>query len=131
MSFELFLVRDNGGPWDKLMRVNINEQPFRDNEIEFAILHCEEPLGKPFSLRLYTCSVYENIIQAYTLDPPVPARIPFKQDMCVICTVNKPDILYLSCGHLCICDSCDKMQPINTCPLCRKECVNKFYLGPS
>ena len=58
----------------------------------------------------------------------IPPRIPLEQDTCVICVTNNPNILYSSCGHMCICDSCNRMHPVNTCPLCRSGCVNKFYL---
>ena len=32
----------------------------------------------------------------------------FKNDLCVICLEGIPNVLFCSCGHVCICEECNK-----------------------
>ena len=52
--------------------------------------------------------------------PPVEA---FKEDCCVVCLESKPNILYLDCMHIAICDSCDPLKKTGrkNCDVCRSE----------
>ena len=43
----------------------------------------------------------------------------FKAEECAICLVNKPNVLFCSCGHLCICNKCNKIKRLYVCPACR------------
>ena len=128
MSFEIFIVPD-GGPWITLIRGYVeNGQSLNEVDPDFVTVdRYGILLDKPFSLWLYGRNLYESLLPVHI--PTILPRIPFEQDTCVICVTNKPNILYSDCGHMCIYDSCDKAHPINTCPLCRRGCVNKFYLG--
>ena len=45
----------------------------------------------------------------------------FKYDECIICLTNLPNVLFCDCGHLCLCEECDKMKSLNTCPVCKTE----------
>ena len=45
----------------------------------------------------------------------------FKTEECVICLSTKPNVLFCSCGHLCICNKCNKIKKLNVCPTCRTE----------
>ena len=45
----------------------------------------------------------------------------FKSDECVICLTNPPNVLFCNCGHLCMCEECDKVKSLNTCPVCKTE----------
>ena len=47
-----------------------------------------------------------------------PPTETYRQDCCVICLESKPNILYLECMHIAICDSCDRV----------KECVEGGFL---
>ena len=106
-----------------------NNESFRKDEIEVGAADRYGLIfGKPFSLRLCVLNFYKSLLPEDMDDPPIPPHIPFKQDTCVICITNKPDILYSGCGHMCMCSSCDRAHPVNTCPLCKSEYVNKFYL---
>ena len=107
-----------------------NGEPFNKNEIDFLRVEKRGIIfTKPFSLRLCVCNVYLQVLpDDNTDDVPIPAKILFYEDHCVICTAYKPNILYASCGHVCICRSCDGLYPFNRCPLCRKSTDNKFYL---
>ena len=83
-------------------------------------------LDKPYGLRLHVHNWYKSPLP--NLAPQILSRIPFELETCVICTVNKPNILYANCGHMCICCSRDWVDHVNACPLCRAECANEFYL---
>ena len=45
----------------------------------------------------------------------------FKSDDCIICMVNKPNILFCNCGHLCECVGCYKLKTLSTCPICKMD----------
>ena len=46
-------------------------------------------------------------------DVPVPITPPeetYKQERCVVCLESAPNILYLDCMHIAVCDFCDHMK---------------------
>ena len=45
----------------------------------------------------------------------------FKSDECIICMVNKPNILFCNCGHISICTECYKLKSLSACPICKIE----------
>ena len=45
----------------------------------------------------------------------------FKSDECIICMVNKPNILFCNCGHLCYCTECYKLKSLSACPICKTQ----------
>ena len=45
----------------------------------------------------------------------------FKSDDCIICMVNKPNILFCNCGHLCECVGCYKIKTPSICPICKMD----------
>ena len=55
-------------------------------------------------------------------EPPVET---YRQEKCVICLEAKPNILYLDCMHIAICDSCDQLKSETSlrlmCDVCRAE----------
>ena len=53
-----------------------------------------------------------------------PIRKTITESECVICYENKPNMLYLECMHLCICNVCDSKGRFNKCPLCRTKIKN-------
>ena len=44
----------------------------------------------------------------------------FKLNECVIC-LKPPNVLFCNCGHIPICEECDKTKSLNACPVCRTE----------
>ena len=44
----------------------------------------------------------------------------FKEDNCIVCMENKPNILFCNCGHLVICSNCFQSYNDNKCIKCRK-----------
>ena len=55
-------------------------------------------------------------------------KTTIKEDDCVICLENKPNILYTECMHFAVCTSCDKKGDFKSCPLCRKKIKNQRIL---
>ena len=58
------------------------------------------------------------IVEEYT-----PPKETYRQDHCVVCLEAKPNILYLDCMHIAICDSCDRLKKTgrDNCDVCRAE----------
>ena len=56
-------------------------------------------------------------------EPYTPPVETYRQDCCVVCLESKPNILYLDCMHIAICDSCDRLKKTgrNNCDVCRAE----------
>ena len=59
--------------------------------------------------------------------PPVE---PHREDCCVACLEAKPNILYLDCLHIVICDSCDRLNKTGrkNCDTCRAEISRRIAL---
>ena len=53
-----------------------------------------------------------------------PTRKTITEPECIICFENKPNILYLECMHLCVCNSCDIKGKFHKCPMCRTRIKN-------
>ena len=47
-----------------------------------------------------------------------------KEDDCIICIEEKPNILFCNCGHMVICDKCFNKLENTKCPKCRE--INKI-----
>ena len=55
----------------------------------------------------------------------INTKLTFKSDDCVICLTNSPKVLFWNCRHLCMCEECDKVASLNTCPVCKTETTIK------
>ena len=60
-------------------------------------------------------------------DNPVTIKA-YKEGKCVVCLSNDPEILFCNCGHLCICQECEKRKPSKKCPLCRTRIFTKIII---
>ena len=49
----------------------------------------------------------------------------FKEDECVICLTNPPNVLFRNCGHIAICSKCNKKKSLENCPVCKTETTIK------
>ena len=49
----------------------------------------------------------------------------FKNDDCVICLTNLPNVLFCNCGHIAICTECDILKCLDVCPVCRTKSTIK------
>ena len=65
------------------------------------------------------------IVEEYT--PPIET---YRQDRCVVCLEAKPNILYLDCMHIAICDSCDRLKKTGrkNCDVCRAEISKRIKI---
>ena len=54
-----------------------------------------------------------------------PARKTISEPECIICFENKPNMLYLECMHLCVCNVCDGKGKFYKCPMCRTKLKNQ------
>ena len=63
------------------------------------------------------------------LPPPIET---YRENHCVICLESKPNILYLYCMHIAVCDSCDRMKSKtssqSTCDICRAEISKRIKI---
>ena len=55
---------------------------------------------------------------------------PHREDCCVACLESKPNILYLDCLHIVICDSCDRLKKTGrkNCDVCRAEILERVKI---
>ena len=52
----------------------------------------------------------------------INAEKTFKEDKCVICLTNPPNILFCDCGHLCVCEKCNKTtESLENCLICKTK----------
>ena len=49
----------------------------------------------------------------------------FKSDECVICLTNPSNVLFCDCGHIPICEKCDKTKSLINCPICKTKTTIK------
>ena len=81
-------------------------------------LSIEEYLGSTsFDDEIHVEEGYDSFDEEeYT--PPMET---YRQDHCVVCLESKPNILYLDCMHIAICDSCDRLKKTGrkNCDVCR------------
>ena len=59
-----------------------------------------------------------------------PPTETYRQDCCVICLESKPNILYLDCMHIAICDSCDRLKKTrrHKCDVCRRRIFERVKI---
>ena len=74
-------------------------------------------------LRLSHQEVEEN-------EPLAPPVETYRQDCCVVCLESKPNILYLDCMHIAICDSCYRLKKTHrkNCDVCRAEISKRIKI---
>ena len=54
-----------------------------------------------------------------------PPRKTITEPECIVCFENKPNILFLECFHLCVCNVCDSKGKFSKCPICRTKIKNQ------
>ena len=73
---------------------------------------------EPFNIII--CIERQNISQVDNKEVIKVDKI-FKAEECIICLLTKPNVLFCGCGHLCICNECNKIKRLNVCPTCRAK----------
>ena len=54
-----------------------------------------------------------------------PIKKTITESECIICFENKPNMLFLDCMHLCVCNGCDSKGKFYKCPMCRTKLKNQ------
>ena len=54
-----------------------------------------------------------------------PTRKTISEPECIICFEKTPNILYLECLHLCVCNDCDIKGKFHKFPMCRTKIKNQ------
>ena len=90
--------------------------------------HPRNLLNENFSIYV---EAYAYIIKRMTI-PIAPKVKAYREDCCVICLESAPNILYLDCLHIAVCESCDdmKMTPAlrENCDICRAEISRRIKI---
>jgi len=62
--------------------------------------------------------------------PSAPPIETFQSTECCVCMERKCDIIFLPCGHVCCCIICENNNgnPLQNCPLCRTDILQKVRL---
>ena len=58
-------------------------------------------------------------------DEYIRLRKTITETECIICFENKPNMLYIECLHLCVCNVCDTKGKFYKCPMCRTKIKNQ------
>ena len=69
--------------------------------------------------------------EVYVLEEEyTPPTETYREDRCVICLESKPNILYLYCMHISVCDSCDRLKEARRykCDVCRSGVFERVKL---
>ena len=56
--------------------------------------------------------------------PPIEQQ--FVESECVVCLNARCEVIYLPCGHVCVCSKCS--SPLGQCPLCRSPIISRILL---
>ena len=81
-------------------------------------------LDQPFKI-LVTTSFYR--FHSFEASPK-PLEKTFKFDQCVICLDREPNVLFIECNHICVCNECEKTHPSTQCPYCRVKVSRKLLI---
>ena len=100
-------------------RVNIQQFPSNDDPMVFSDF-C------PVMDESYKIEVEFNIRKIPYTPPVRMCRVNY----CAVCRESKPNILYLDCMHVVICDSCDGLKKTGrkNCDVCRAEISTRIAL---
>ena len=60
----------------------------------------------------------------------IPPTETYREDYCVICLEKEPNILYFDCGHIAVCDSCDRLKKTGrkNCDMCRSMVLERLKI---
>ena len=87
----------------------------------------EDVINRPFGISVRFCISIPTIIYQpmEEEDEFTPPDETYREDRCVVCLDSNPNILYLECNHIAVCDSCYRMKRTKRlrryCDICRAE----------
>ena len=103
---------------ENLLLNRINDIEDRRYSFDIEVCECDHGRGKGKGVTLTVVSIelfkddYDDNKDEYDVNV-------YREDVCVVCMTNKPDILFCNCGHLIVCDEC--YHELDKCPKCRLE----------
>ena len=85
-----------------------------------------ESADEDYSQDSYGDTDYENKDE----DEYTPPTETYREDHCVVCLETKPNILYVDCMHIAICDSCDRLKKTGRkqCDVCRADIYERIKI---
>lgn len=48
-----------------------------------------------------------------------------KEEVCILCYTDKPDVLFFPCQHQACCSDCMSKEPLDNCPICKQNIMMK------
>ena len=87
----------------------------------------------PRNLQIEKFSIYIEGYCYFVKRMPIPPKVKaYREDCCVICLESTPNILYLDCLHIAVCESCDDMKEKpelrRNCGVCRAEISRRIKI---
>ena len=117
-----FDVEISGGRYNENDFLELFDITFKTEEDSFSR---EIPLKRfRILIKLTNISEDDDILQKEIFQIINTNQI-FKTDECVICLTNSRSVLFCNCGHIPICEECDKVKSLTNCPICKTETTIK------
>ena len=135
---------------ENIIQVKFYHPDYAANYVEFTLFRVEYYLiscdqldydkdffNKEFFEKWEDCPYEIRIIEIATIkqeeededeEEEIPIIKTFKEDKCIICLENKPNILYEHCRHIPTCSKCEEIEKLNKCPICRRIATLKFKI---
>ena len=100
---------------------------YSENDIDYR------ELERPFEIHIDVHQIYDLIVDSEESEgelewdeleedkAPIAVSKPFNTDQCVICLLEKPELLFINCLHRCVCLKCEEMNPFHKCLSCRTD----------
>ena len=99
-------------------------------EFEYSRFQTKDVPYKIQVVEVFEYSDDDNILHEVTSKERESIQIQqsIREEECVICYENKPNVLYSDCFHISTCKRCEELHPINKCPLCREKVMIKYII---
>ena len=124
------------------MLVEVNSEP--ENTINGIVFKFREPDFRkfnPYGIYSYLLEIYVDARGWYlwvevedhcesedeSEDESITLKA-YKEDKCVVCFNNKPEILFHDCIHYCVCHECEERKSFKKCPLCKTLILTKIII---
>ena len=100
-----------------------------EGEITWRGNHPESLIYNKFSIDVQAFVSY-NIFIPIEKEEYTPPSKSYREDCCVVCLEAKPNILYLYCMHIAVCDSCDRLKETRRykCDVCRSRVFKRVKI---
>ena len=118
---EIYDEEDNLGVYSALF--DSKNEPMFVNYYEEDISYIEKDYKIQIEIFLRVFDKYGNEIfdDDETFEEEQPIIPAIKEELCCICYVNEPNILYSDCRHFSTCHDCEEMANFKKCLLCRTD----------